>query len=441
MNFQDLLQMGIKNLLRRKTRSILAITGVIIGTAAITVMMSLGIGLSVGFEEQVKGWGNLHVIDVNPGGGMQEPGKPQKDAKLNDKTIKDLEKIPYLTAITPIENAYMKVAIGKYVASIGVMGVKPEVFEKFGLKLEEGRHLTGNDKMGVVFGKNAARWMYNPYSTSSDYDPEKLPVEVVNARIKITGDMNYGERRAQPTEIDGKVINYTIFDAKGIGLLESENDSTSYSIIMNINDVKALNDQKNRDEGNSTPKKGDYEQAKVYVENTDKVKEVSQALKDMGYMTFSLTDILDQTKQTSNIIQAVLGGIGAISLLVAALGITNTMIMSIYERTKEIGIMKVIGANIKDIRKLFLLEAAAIGFFGGIIGLLLSYGLSGLANAVLGNAFLMNMGMTEGTKISIIPWYLALGSLAFSTAIGIIAGYIPANRAMKLSALESLRNE
>ncbi len=447
MNFQDILLMGVKNLLRRKTRSILAITGVIIGTAAITVMMSLGIGLSKSFEDQIKGWGNLHMISVRPGGYYQENGKKQKEAKLTDNTIKDIEKIPYVTAITPRASVYMRIAIGKYVTNAEVVGVKPEVFEKFNLKLEDGRNLTGNDKMGVVFGKNIAKWFYNPYSTNYNYDDTKLPVEVVNARVKITGDYSYGDRNRgghTPTNADGQPINYTLYDAKGIGLLASENDDFSYSIIMNIKDVQEMIKQKDQEEGNrysSSRNSKEYEQAIVYVENTNKVKDVAKALKESGYMTFSLIDMLEQVKQVSGIIQAVLGGIGGISLLVAALGITNTMIMSIYERTKEIGIMKVIGANIKDIRRLFLLEAASIGFFGGLIGLIISFGLSTIANMLLGEMFMMQMGFDQPTKISIIPWYLAIGSLLFATGIGVLAGYIPANRAMKLSALESLRNE
>ena len=443
MNFQDLILMGLKNLMRRKTRSILAITGVIIGTAAITVMMSLGIGLGQSFEEQIKSWGNLHVISVSPGGRMEVPGQPVKDAKITDQTLKEMETIPYLTAVTPIESEYIKLQIGRHVNQVQVMGVRPEVFEKFGLALEDGRLLNPSDKMGMVFGRNAAQWFYDPRSTNYDYDSEKLPVEVVGARIKASFDMGMGERSRETVEMDGKVINYTVYDAKGIGLLQSENDDTSYSVIMNIKDVQEMKAQKSRDEGNIFPKRKEYDQAQVYVEETSKVKEVSKTLKDQGYQTFSMTDILDQMQNQAKIIQAVLGGIGGISLLVAALGITNTMIMSIYERTKEIGIMKVIGADIKDIRKLFLLEAAAIGFFGGLIGIIISYGLSMAANLILGEVFMQSMmgGMGEATKISIIPWYLALGSMSFATAIGILAGYLPANRAMKLSALESLRNE
>lgn len=446
MNFQDILLMGIKNLLRRKTRSILAITGVIIGTAAITVMMSLGIGLSKSYEEQIKGWGNLHMIDVRPGGHYQENGKKQKEVKLTDKTIKEIEQMENVTAITPRVSVYMRIVIGRYVTNAEIVGVRPEVFEKFNLKLEDGRYLTGNDKMGIVFGKNTAKWFYNPYSTDYNYDETKLPVDVINARVKITGDSRYGDRnRGQaPTNADGQPINYTLYDAKGIGLLASENDDFSYSAIMNIKDVQAIIKQKDQEEGNRYGGNRDnkeYQNATVYVENTNKVKDVAKALKEKGYMTFSLIDMLEQVKQVSGIIQAVLGGIGGISLLVAALGITNTMIMSIYERTKEIGIMKVIGADIKDIRKLFLLEAASIGFFGGVVGLVISFGLSYVANILLGDFLMMNMGLEQSAKISIIPWYLALGSLLFSTGIGVLAGYIPANRAMKLSALESLRNE
>ena len=209
---------------------------------------------------------------------------------------------------------------------------------------------------------------------------------------------------------------------------------------MNIDTVKKINEETAKAESNYRNNKKEYQNAQVYVEDMDSVKLVSQTIKDMGFQTFGLIDMLDELKKTSNMIQAVLGGIGAISMLVAALGISNTMIMSIYERTKEIGIMKVIGANIRDIKYLFLFEAAFIGFVGGMVGLGLSYGLSSILNTVLGASFGASMGL-EGSTISIIPWWLSLSTLAFSTIIGVLAGYIPAKRAMRLSALESLRNE
>lgn len=446
MNFTDLMIMGIRNLFRRKTRSILAITGVIIGTCAITVMVSLGIGLSSGFEEQMKSWGNLHMIDVSPGGGMVTGANGKKKvAKLDDKALKDIEKLKDVTAVTPVETAYLKITHGKFVTGVSVKGVKPEVFEKFGYKLKDGRTLKANDKFAIVFGRNIPMWFYNPYSNSGGGGwgdgSEDPPVNVISNRLKMSADQNFGERnRSESTSGDGKKIDYTTYDAQGVGILENENDETAYSIYMNIETVKKINEETAKAEGNYRNNKKEYQNAQVYVENMDAVKNISKTIKDMGFQTFGLIDMLDELKKTSNMIQAVLGGIGAISMLVAALGISNTMIMSIYERTKEIGIMKVIGANIRDIKYLFLFEAAFIGFVGGMVGLGLSYFLSSILNTVLGASFGASMGMS-GSTISIIPWWLSLSTLAFSTIIGVLAGYIPAKRAMSLSALESLRNE
>lgn len=144
-------------------------------------------------------------------------------------------------------------------------------------------------------------------------------------------------------------------------------------------------------------------------------------------------------------IQAVLGGIGAMSLLVAALGITNTMVMSIYERTREIGVMKVLGCLLTDIRKLFLWEAGIIGFTGGVVGLLLSILASFLLNRFGGDlGGLLGGGYApDGTRlpISVIPVWLAVSSVGFATLVGLLSGFYPANRAMKLSALEAIRNE
>lgn len=444
MNSIDLIIMGSKNLLRRKVRSILAITGVIIGACAITIMVSLGIGLSSSFESQIKSYGNLHIIDVSSSSGgnavvSSGGGKNKKQAILNDATIDKIAKIEGVTAITPVESAYLKIGIGRNIASVSVKGVKPEVFEKFGYKLAEGRNLLLNDKNAIVFGKNVPTWFSIP--NQSVTSTENKPIDVISNRIKITADMNYGERKT--AENGDKKIDYQIYDAQGVGLLNNENDDTSYNAYMNIATVKKINQDTLKAQNMNTGQRKEYSEAKIYVEDVEKVKEISNEIKSMGLQSFSLNDMLDQMKKTSSMIQAVLGGIGAVSMFVAALGITNTMIMSIYERTKEIGVMKVIGANIKDIKKLFLFEAAAIGFIGGTVGVTMSYIFSKILNTFLGSMFGASMGMAEGTgnMISIIPLWLALATLLFTTFVGVAAGYFPAKRAMQLSALESLRND
>ena len=169
----------------------------------------------------------------------------------------------------------------------------------------------------------------------------------------------------------------------------------------------------------------------------DNVMEVQNAITDMGYQAYSNMQWLEQAQEQMDMIQAVLGGIGAVSLFVAAIGIANTMMMSIYERTKEIGVLKVLGCAMGDIRSMFLMEAGFIGFMGGAAGLGLSYGVSKLVNRFLGSSF---MGMGSG-DISRIPLWLSAAAVVFAIFIGMLAGLFPALRAMKLSPLAAIRNE
>ena len=179
-----------------------------------------------------------------------------------------------------------------------------------------------------------------------------------------------------------------------------------------------------------------YSEIRVEVDDMEHVKEVSDIIRSMGYNANSNVEALESTKQQFAIVQAVLGGIGAVSLLVAAIGIANTMMMSIYERTKEIGIIKVLGCSLKNIRQMFLMEAAFIGLLGGTIGNILSFLMSFAINKVVSGEMIMGVE----ANISYIPLWLVLASLGFAALVGILAGYFPARRAMKLSALEAIRN-
>ena len=142
--------------------------------------------------------------------------------------------------------------------------------------------------------------------------------------------------------------------------------------------------------------------------------------------------------------QTMLGGLAAISLFVAAIGIANTMVMSIYERTKEIGVMKVLGAELGAIRAMFLTESAMIGLIGGVVGVGLSFLISYLLNNVpIVANLLASLGLSfgNGGAVSIIPWWLVLVAMVFSMMVGVVFGFIPANRAVKISALEAIRHD
>ena len=165
----------------------------------------------------------------------------------------------------------------------------------------------------------------------------------------------------------------------------------------------------------------------------ENVADVQQQIIDMGYYAYSNAEWVEQMEEQYAMVQAVLGGIGAVSLFVAAIGIANTMMMSIYERTKEIGIMKVLGCSLGRIRDLFLMEAGFIGLCGGALGLLVSYWISAVINVLVSDS--------GYSTLSYIPLWLSSAALVFAVLIGMLAGLLPALRAMKLSALSALRNE
>jgi len=180
----------------------------------------------------------------------------------------------------------------------------------------------------------------------------------------------------------------------------------------------------------------------IRTKDVGQTKLVSTELRERGYNAWSMADSLEGIENTSRTLQAILGGIGGITLFVAALGITNTMVMSIYERTREIGIMKVIGASFSDVRSIFLMEAALIGLFGGILGLGLSYGASSIVNRI--SADYIQQGMMMGgpaSNISVIPLWLAVFAVVFSIFIGLAAGLYPASRAIRVSPIVAIRNE
>lgn len=445
MNNWDLISLCGRNLLRRRTRTLLAIMGVVVGTCAIVVMLSIGFGLSVSFQEEIESYGNLHLVNVRTGGGMSSYGGTgdKKQAVLDNKTIAEIERIKGVDAASPTISEYLTLVIGKYVAQSEVVGIRPEVMQKFGYDVEEGRLLQQGDKYAIVFGNQIPSWFYNPKKTR-DYTWGAEPqVDVITNKLMITGDYQYGQKKQNSP--DEEKITYQEYKAKGVGILANPNDESAWSAYMSLEGLEQIQKdlKKARKENTGYQKKG-YDEVMVYVGNINDVESVSETIRGMGFQTDSLNDWLKSMQDTARMIQGILGGIGAISLLVAALGITNTMIMSIYERTKEIGVMKVIGANLRDIKRMFLLEAAMIGFLGGMIGLILSYILSLLMNTVLlgvMSGILGSIGGGMGSTVSIIPWWVAAGSLIFSTTIGVVSGYHPARRAMNLSALESLKNE
>ena len=451
MSSIDLILMGLKNLWRRKLRTFLTILGVIIGTSSIVVMLSLGFGMQEAFRSQLTSMGSLTTITVYKdgyGGGygdFDNSNKRNKDAKLNDKAIMDFKNMPHIKAVTPIVEAYGLIVNGRYTAHAPLKGIDPTVMEDFDFKVKEGRLLQPGDDFAIVFGGTMEHnFQDEKANRRGQYiEPE---VNLMADRMFFTFDTSYGM-----TPMPGETIRkpeYKEYKIKTAGILEEGNWETDWGIYAPLDVVQDMIKEREKMESSNSeqgqrPKKRmekEYEQVLVKVDDVDNVKKIQDTIKNEGFGARSLTDILDEMNKVTGIIQAVLGGIGAISLLVAAIGITNTMVMSIYERTKEIGVMKVIGASLRDIKRLFLFESAMIGLLGGILGIIFSKILSLIVNMFSTN-FGDAMGLGVDTKISIIPIWLIFAAMGFSALIGIISGYYPAKRAMNLSALEAIRTE
>lgn len=430
----DLFRMGIKNLWRRKLRTFLTVLGVIIGASSIIVMLSLGFGMQIGFQEQMAQWGSLTTINVHKGW-SDIPGK--KVPELDDKAVVLFKEIKNIIAVSPTLETYGAIINGKYMAQMPIKGIDPESMESFGFEIEEGRLLNKSDELTIVFGGQMKYNFYNPKARGVWREPK---INLMKDRMLLTLNPNYGY--SYPGE---KKVNYKEYKIKVAGVLAEGNDwEMNYGIYMPLAEVQKLIKEREKAEGKKPepgrPKDTGYNRVNIKVNDMKNVQVVQQTIKDMGHEAYSLNDQLESMKKQAGMIQAVLGGIGAVSLVVAAIGITNTMVMSIYERTKEIGVMKVIGASLNDIKNLFLFESAIIGVLGGLIGVGFSYILSFIVNK-FSHIFGPMLGLWDATTISVIPLWLALAALVFSAFIGIVSGYFPARRAMNLSALEAIRTE
>ena len=183
-----------------------------------------------------------------------------------------------------------------------------------------------------------------------------------------------------------------------------------------------------------------YEAATVRVENPVLVKGVMKRLDEMGFSSFSILSELDQIRTFFLVINATLGLLGSISLLVASFGIANTMIMSILERTREIGVMKAIGAEDREIKLIFFVEAAVIGLVGGVLGALVAWGIDKLANRIVYEFILKPQGNPFIDFFSLPP-YLWLGAIAFAICVAVLAALYPAARAARIDPVRALRHD
>lgn len=442
MRFSDIIAMSAGNLWKRKVRTILTVLGVMIGTASIVVMLSLGIGLKSAMLGEIQSQGSMLDITVNNYNYYSDNG-----VQMTDQTMEDFMAIDHVTEVTPMLTAWVTLEQGKYAASERLIGVSQEYLSRIPLAEGATYPAPNTSKPELLIGNGVISDFYVASTYEYPYyeDGELADVDLLNRTLFVQFESQW-ITDAEGNMIEQQPARKNIFPIAGLveGTVEDYN-SYSDGIYTDIDSLKKLLQDTYRGQaipGQPTDHSGNpyryfcYEEAVVSVDDMDNVEDVRTAISEMGFDTDSEMEWIESAQQEMLIVEAVLGGIGMISLFVAAIGIANTMMMSIYERTKEIGVMKVLGCALGNIRAMFLTEAAFIGFIGGVIGLLISFLLSFICNLVLPN--LMGYG---DANISIIPVWLAFVAIVFSTVIGMLAGFFPAQRATKLSPLAAIRNE
>lgn len=477
MSFYDLMSMSLGNLWRRKLRTILTVLGVLIGTTSIVAMLSLAFGMKQQMMEQYESMGSVTQINVSPGGGMDSDSSgSQTDTStmLTESNMEMFQGMEHVKSVSPQLTFDGTMKSGRYSGYANMIGVDQSMLDSQELDKGEVPKAGNSGTLQVLGGNQLLTGFgyvqgdeYVDYYSTGELPPIDLMTQIHQLQVyndaaesetvdqtastdastedsSGDGDSDSAgdDAAAQPAE-DNSTLNFRI-KITGImaGGLEEYNNY-SQSLMVNLDDLKSYltkNFGKGKIPGQPKPNgkplnEWVYTTIVVEVDQADNVEDVMKSIQDMGFFANSNKELIDSAQKSLQIVELVLGGIGMVAFLVAAIGIANTMMMSTYERTKEIGVMKVLGCDMRDIQKLFLAEAGFIGLIGGIVGLLLSCGVSSLINH-------FSAGMEGiGGNISVIPWWLALAAVAFSTLMGMVAGYFPARRAMKLSPLAAIHTE
>lgn len=444
MIFKDGIKLVNRNLVRRKGRTALTALGVAIGTAAIVAMIALALGLKANALKSFENFQDITTIQVYPGYNQNQPGQQPKE--LNKQTVAELKGIPGIAGILATMEVYtdMELALGRKVGNAAMVGVELKDAPSYPFKFQQGRFLKSRNEAVVSYPvpeylRNKQRVSRKNQDSNMNmgmgmgFPSESTRVDMLNKTVSITVRKMDDQQNISQKEYKFKVVGIL---SEG----ESQGQPAIYIPIETVREISRWTGQSG--DSNRSGSKESYSSIKVKAAGRDAVEGVVAEIKKLNYEAWSPAESLKEMNKFFMIIQLILGGIGAISLLVASIGIMNTMFMSILERTREIGIMKVIGADIPDIRRLFLLESGFIGFIGGISGLIIAYGVTAIINAIArAQSAGAMMGGEPMSNLAIIPLWLALFAVGFAVVVGIIAGLLPAARAARISPLQAIRQE
>ncbi len=432
MNFFDLLRLIFGNLNRRKARVALTAIGVVIGTAAVVILVSLAIGLQENANSQLYGIGDLTQIQVSPGyiEGPSGGNQPPTFVPITDDSLAQFGALPGVQSVIPRDymmgSAIMR--LNRLEGYANMIGVDTTDLAQLGMIAAQGG--LEMKKGTAIVGPMVAASLYDPRSRPGQDPPP--PPNLYDQQIKLI---------LIKWDNEGNEIRKAV-SLKIVGVLAETRGESDWSMYLPFDDLTAYNEWAMGRRINRN--KDGYNQVIVKVDDAKNVLAVADSITNLGFQAYTPQSFLQGINNFYMILQFIFGGVGAIALLVAAIGIANTMTMAILERTREIGLMKAIGATNRDVLSIFLGEAAGIGFIGGLGGVTFGWVAGQIIN-VLALVYLANQSAQTGAPPPTVavstPLWLPVFTLVFSTFIGLVSGLYPALRAATMVPVTALKYE
>jgi len=400
---RDYLKLAFRNLIKRKLRTWLTLIGIFVSIATIFMLVSLSLGLRVAVEEQFEAFG-ADKFFVQPGTGFLGPPGSVGGVILTEKDVETIKKVRGVKDVLTTATANAKVEFNDQIRYMAVWGMSMEtdLYIKIGdYKIEDGKFLEQRDN-GILIG--------NSHKTGNLFEK---PVSVGNKLIINGKELKVkGILQKIGNSEDDKLIIMDLEQFRGFFSISERVDW----IVVQIDDGEDIKEVASRVEEELRDSRG-----------------VTEKTQDFGILTPE--ELLGSFQAILNIITAFLGGVAAISLFVGGVGIANTMYTSVLERTKEIGVMKAVGAENKDILMIFLIESGLLGLVGALIGIILGFGIGQGIEYIAVNQLNTNL-LRVAT-----PTWLIVGCLVFGFLIGAASGLFPARRASKVNVVDALRYE